>query len=118
MPVLSTEKVIRTVPIGDTHVSLIVPVHNEAKAIVPFLEAASKVLSDNSLNISYDVVFVNDGSQDETERLIEQKIDEGAAIRRSSTFQTTTRAWMRRMTRWSRLMPLFRKRCIAPILPH
>lgn len=48
--------------------SLLVPMYNEAEVIPLFFERIQEVLSD--LEIAWEIVCVNDGSQDETEKLI------------------------------------------------
>lgn len=53
---------------SDPLLSLVVPVYNEQEAIPLFLEAVAKALT----GIRYEVIFVNDGSQDGTFHLILQ----------------------------------------------
>jgi polyisoprenyl-phosphate glycosyltransferase len=76
-----TESDIEVVSQGMARVSVVVPVHNEADAIGPFLSALDDALDADALNITYEVVFVNDGSRDATERQIELEISKGAAIK-------------------------------------
>jgi polyisoprenyl-phosphate glycosyltransferase len=45
-------------------VSLLVPVYNEEDAIEPFLAATSRVFQ--SLNLRFELLFINDGSSDQT----------------------------------------------------
>jgi len=45
-------------------VSLIVPVYNEESSVEPFVETTSSILK--SLNLPYELLFVDDGSQDQT----------------------------------------------------
>jgi glycosyltransferase involved in cell wall biosynthesis len=64
-------------------VSLIVPVCNEAAAIEPFLNAVSSVLqAEPPKNLEYEIIFINDGSTDDTlEKLIDfQKRDDRIRI--------------------------------------
>ncbi|MCG9737496.1 glycosyltransferase family 2 protein [Shewanella insulae] len=49
-------------------ISLIVPVYNEALSIAPFCDRVMKVLAGVC---NFEIVFVNDGSRDDTERTIE-----------------------------------------------
>ncbi|MBA3909494.1 MAG: glycosyltransferase [Rhodobacter sp.] len=51
-------------------VTLIVPVYNEQESIAPFLDKLSGVLDEIGALASLDILFVNDGSRDATERLI------------------------------------------------
>ena len=46
----------------DILVSIIVPVYNEEESIDPFLTRIDEVML--SLNVRYEVIFVNDGSLD------------------------------------------------------
>ena len=55
-------------PLSRQTVSLVVPVHNEAGAIKNFLHEIFQTLGGVC---DYDIVFVNDGSRDQTEREIE-----------------------------------------------
>lgn len=48
-------------------ISLIVPVFNEQKALQPFLEALDQALFPISERFAFEVIFVNDGSNDGTE---------------------------------------------------
>lgn len=56
-------------------VSLVTPVFNEQDSIASFLRALDEVFSTLGKSISYEVVFVNDGSRDKTERVIESYMD-------------------------------------------
>lgn len=60
--------------------SLIVPVYNEEKVIDEFYKRSIKVLE--SLKMDYEIIFINDGSNDKTlEKLIElRNVDNGIAI--------------------------------------
>jgi polyisoprenyl-phosphate glycosyltransferase len=53
---------------NDFLVSIIAPVFNEEKCIEPFVEAIQKELGLHSYN--FEIIFINDGSDDETEALI------------------------------------------------
>ena len=44
--------------------SVVVPVYNEELSVQPLYEAISKALS--KLNLSYEILFVDDGSSDNT----------------------------------------------------
>ncbi len=52
-------------------ISIIIPVLNEVKNIPVFLDELQKVLHNES-NFSYEIIFVNDGSTDGTEKLLTQ----------------------------------------------
>ncbi|MCX2891026.1 MULTISPECIES: glycosyltransferase family 2 protein [unclassified Pseudomonas] len=54
------------------HISLIVPVFNEEKAIRPFYDAVRRALANEADQV--ELIFINDGSQDGTERQIRQLI--------------------------------------------
>ena len=58
-------------------ISLIVPVHDEEAAIAPFLDSVGAALEGHDL----EVVFVNDGSRDGTEREIERLLANDDRIR-------------------------------------
>src|SRR6056297_2958553 len=51
-------------------VTLIVPVYNEEESIQPFLDKVSPVVNGIATGVKFDILFVNDGSRDATERLI------------------------------------------------
>ncbi len=51
-------------------VTLIVPVYNEEKSISAFLDKVTPVLDGMRSRVSFEILFVNDGSRDATERLI------------------------------------------------
>lgn len=55
---------------NDRRVTLIVPVYNEQESIAPFLDKLADVIEDIRPMVSVDILFVNDGSRDATERLI------------------------------------------------
>ena len=51
-------------------VTLVVPVYNEEGSIRPFLEAITPVLEGLRSKVFFEILFVNDGSRDATERVI------------------------------------------------
>lgn len=51
-------------------VTLIVPVYNEEASIAVFLEKVTQAMADIGPQVTFDILFVNDGSRDKTERLI------------------------------------------------
>lgn len=51
-------------------VTLIVPVYNEEDSILGFLETLSPVIDDMRAQVRFEILFVNDGSHDGTERVI------------------------------------------------
>lgn len=55
---------------GDCSVTLIVPVYNEEASIASFIEKVTPVVSGMEPAIRFEILFVNDGSRDATERLI------------------------------------------------
>lgn len=59
-------------------VSLIVPVFNEAESVRRFAETVTQVLAGVA---TFEIVFVNDGSRDATERTIETLLAEGKPLR-------------------------------------
>lgn len=59
-----------TVPSPGRTVTLVVPVYNEEASIAAFLERTTPVLCSLGPRISFDILFVNDGSRDNTERLV------------------------------------------------
>ncbi|PTB32654.1 glycosyltransferase family 2 protein [Photobacterium phosphoreum] len=62
----------------DYHLSLIVPVYNEEVAIEPFLDAINDKLS--SIRSHIDIMFINDGSKDNTKLVIEKMITQDPSI--------------------------------------
>ena len=62
----------------DYRLSLIVPVYNEEVAIEPFLDAINDKLS--SIRSHIDIVFINDGSKDNTKLVIEKMIAQDPSI--------------------------------------
>ena len=59
--------------------SIVVPVFNEQDAIPAFLAAVYAVL--DPLNESFEVVFVDDGSHDNTAQIIEERLAQGEPVR-------------------------------------
>lgn len=57
-------------PAPTKRVTLIVPVFNEEDSIGTFLDQATRVIEQNADVASFDILFVNDGSRDATERVI------------------------------------------------
>jgi polyisoprenyl-phosphate glycosyltransferase len=51
-------------------VTLVVPVYNEEASIAIFLEQVTQAMAGIGPGVSYDILFVNDGSRDGTERTI------------------------------------------------
>jgi dolichol-phosphate mannosyltransferase len=49
--------------------SLVIPVFNEEEALMPFLETLSRVVAE--MDFDYEIVFVDDGSRDQTRQLLE-----------------------------------------------
>ena len=54
-----------------TLISIVIPVYNEAKNILPLYNAITNSLREIK---SYEILFINDGSRDHTGRTIEQVI--------------------------------------------
>ncbi len=68
-------------PQRDTRlISLIAPVYNEQESIVPFLDRIAAVFTDIGPAYDYQVLFVNDGSQDATEFAIRSKMQTDTRI--------------------------------------
>jgi glycosyltransferase involved in cell wall biosynthesis len=59
------------VPLGQPDVSVILPVYNEQSCIGSTFDA---VLDYSRLHPTYQFIFVNDGSNDQTQRILEQRI--------------------------------------------
>jgi polyisoprenyl-phosphate glycosyltransferase len=57
-------------PVRLPRITLIIPVLNEEDSIGIFLDRATEVIRANADRASFDILFVNDGSQDATERVI------------------------------------------------
>lgn len=62
-----------------TYLSLIIPVHNEAQAIISVLEEATRVL--DGLSQPYEVIVINDGSTDETAEVLAHAQESMSALR-------------------------------------
>lgn len=61
--------------------ALIVPVFNEADAIKPFLARLSLVLDGLADKVRFEICFVNDGSTDETEQVVERQMSTQPSVR-------------------------------------
>lgn len=59
------------------HISVIIPVYNEENSIGPFLETLLPIVD----GYEYEVIFIDDGSTDQTSRLIKEKTKENKAIK-------------------------------------
>ena len=59
-------------------ISIVVPVYNEEEALPLFCGQLKAVLSE--LMEKYEIIFVNDGSEDRTEEILEQLSAENPAI--------------------------------------
>ena len=59
--------------------SIIIPVYNEARRLKPALAELDQYLA--SLNQSYELLFVDDGSKDDTAAILEQHTTSSAAMR-------------------------------------
>lgn len=62
----------RDTPLPDPtrRVTLVVPVFNEEASIAIFLDRITKLIAEIGPSIRFDILFVNDGSRDKTERVI------------------------------------------------
>ncbi len=52
------------------NLSIIIPVYNEENAVLGVIEKIKKIVSD--MNIEYEIIAVNDGSSDESKKVLEQ----------------------------------------------
>ena len=52
-------------------ISIIIPIHNEEENIIKLSESINKALS----KIDYEVIFINDGSKDDSEKKIKTIIN-------------------------------------------
>lgn len=66
--VLSNAAQPETTPVP--RVTLVVPVYNEEASIDTFLERVAQTTGDFGPSVRFDILFVNDGSRDKTERII------------------------------------------------
>jgi len=66
--------------VGAKSVSIVVPVYNEEAAIRPFVEAVEAALASLPQWVSYKIVFVNDGSTDATEIVIQALAAQNDAV--------------------------------------
>ena len=51
-------------------ISVVVPCYNEEKALPLFYEELKKNIKDFTTNVEFEVIFVNDGSKDNTLKII------------------------------------------------
>lgn len=58
------------IPAMTRRVTLVVPVYNEEESIAAFLAQTTPILHALGPRFSFDILFVNDGSRDKTERII------------------------------------------------
>lgn len=56
-------------------ISIIVPCYNEEKTILPFRQEVEKVL-DGMQQVDYEIIFINDGSIDETQNILRSLAEE------------------------------------------
>ena len=59
-------------------ISVVVPVHNEAENIVPLI---TEIVTAMSTASAYEIIYVNDGSYDETASILQQALDDFPALR-------------------------------------
>ncbi len=60
-------------------VSIVIPIHNEQENIVMLHQRITQVLE--PLNKCYEIVFTNDGSQDDSAQLLDQLVEQDARVR-------------------------------------
>lgn len=60
-------------------ISLVVPCYNEQSTVEKFYEAALPVLK--SMNVDYEIIFVNDGSKDKTREIINSLAEKDASVK-------------------------------------
>ncbi len=78
LPMTSAAEVVRLSADADANplpetirrVTLVVPVYNEAESITVFLDKVTEFTKTTVHPVTFDILFVNDGSRDKTERLI------------------------------------------------
>ena len=63
----------------DLYISIIIPCYNEEKIISLTYNKVNQILEDNNLN--YEIIFINDGSSDETAKIIESFIKKNQKIK-------------------------------------
>lgn len=68
------------VEVGLAKVCVVVPVFNEEASIGPFLEEVVPVLEAVTPQIDYRILFINDGSRDQTRAVISDKVGTNARI--------------------------------------
>ncbi|MDO8241047.1 MAG: glycosyltransferase family 2 protein [Candidatus Moranbacteria bacterium] len=61
-------------------ISIIIPAHNEAKNIHPLYEKLEKIFQTLSDKYAHEIIFINDGSTDETGSEIEKLVIEDSAV--------------------------------------
>src|SRR5262245_2606772 len=64
---------------SETLISVVLPVFNEVKALRPLAARVQKALEE--LGVRREIVFVNDGSTDESDRLLDQMAAQSPDIR-------------------------------------
>ena len=60
-------------------ISIITPVYNEEKNIIPFIESVVQVM--NKMDKKYELIFVLDPSQDQSENIITNEIEKNSNIK-------------------------------------
>ena len=60
-------------------ISLVIPCFNEQEALPIFYEETSKILKE--MQIEYELIFVNDGSRDETLSIIKKLAEKDFSVR-------------------------------------
>ena len=70
----------RRADVADLRLSLVVPVYNEAEGLALFVGRVGKVF-DNEPGVSVEIVFVNDGSTDDTLNRLLDFLEQGRRIR-------------------------------------
>ena len=59
-------------------ISIVVPVHNEAENIIPLIQEIDKAMSAAE---AYEIIYVDDGSKDETPAILKQALHDYSALR-------------------------------------
>ena len=60
-------------------ISVIIPLYNECESIHELIDSITKVMNDN--NFSYEVIMIDDGSTDESWKIIENLVGKNSSIR-------------------------------------
>ena len=60
-------------------ISVIIPLYNECESIHELIDSITKVMNDN--NFSYEVIIIDDGSTDESWKIIENLVGKNSSIR-------------------------------------